>query len=105
MSERDDHKSEMTLVVFMNTLVFMNKFSLLKSELAEMVTKYNDLSDYRDRLQVLVSEVDDCRNRNEQSLLQIQALQEEPHRSTKRTYELQHQLDLSKVDETIKLCD
>ncbi|GBP40288.1 Probable RNA-directed DNA polymerase from transposon BS [Eumeta japonica] len=42
-----------------------------------MDVKCNDLTDQRDRLQVLVSEMDDCRNHYEQSLLQIQVLQEE----------------------------
>ncbi|GBP79834.1 hypothetical protein EVAR_50170_1 [Eumeta japonica] len=45
----------------------------------------------RERLQVLVSEMDECRNRYEQSLLQIQALQEELNSIRKRTYELQYQ--------------
>ncbi|GBP81124.1 hypothetical protein EVAR_88222_1 [Eumeta japonica] len=49
----------------------------VKGELAEMDVKCNDLTDQRDRLQVLVSEMDDCRNHYEQSLLQIQVLQEE----------------------------
>ncbi|GBP47259.1 hypothetical protein EVAR_38023_1 [Eumeta japonica] len=57
----------------------------------------------RDRLRVLVSEMDDCRGQYEQSLLQIQALQGELRSSRKGTYELQHQLDLSKADETITL--
>ncbi|GBP64593.1 hypothetical protein EVAR_32751_1 [Eumeta japonica] len=42
-----------------------------------MDVKCNDLTDKRDRLQVLVREMDDCRNHYEQSLQQIQALQKE----------------------------
>ncbi|GBP48274.1 hypothetical protein EVAR_42994_1 [Eumeta japonica] len=69
ISERDDHETEIRSVIFMNTK--------LKGELAEMDEKCNDLTDQRDRLQVLVSEMDDCQNHYEQSLLQIQVLQEE----------------------------
>ncbi|GBP24106.1 RNA-directed DNA polymerase from mobile element jockey [Eumeta japonica] len=36
-----------------------------------MDVKCNDITDQRDSLQVLVSEMDDCRNQYEQSLLQI----------------------------------
>ncbi|GBP74295.1 hypothetical protein EVAR_42874_1 [Eumeta japonica] len=104
MSKRDDHATEIKSVKSMNTK--------LKSELAEMDIKCNDLSDQRDRLQVLVSEPlwkarpgYYARNQDEQLLLQKQALQEELHSSRNRTYELQQQLDWSEVNETIKLCD
>ncbi|GBP04137.1 hypothetical protein EVAR_74861_1 [Eumeta japonica] len=50
ISERDDHKTEIRSVTFMNTK--------LKGELTEMNVKCNDLTDQRDRLQVLVNEMD-----------------------------------------------
>ncbi|GBP94044.1 hypothetical protein EVAR_100898_1 [Eumeta japonica] len=73
MSERDDHETEIRSVAFINTK--------LKNELADIYIKCSDLSDQRDRLRVLVSKTDDCRKQYEQSLLQIQALQEELHSS------------------------
>ncbi|GBP83847.1 hypothetical protein EVAR_64112_1 [Eumeta japonica] len=69
ISECDDHKTEIRSVIFMNTK--------LKGELTELDVKCNDLTDQRDRLQVLASEMDDCRNQYEQSLMQIQVFQEE----------------------------
>ncbi|GBP53963.1 hypothetical protein EVAR_96642_1 [Eumeta japonica] len=77
ISERDGHETEIRSVIFMNTK--------LKGELAEMDVKCNDLTDQRDRLRVLMSEMDDCRNHYEQSLLQIQVLQEEHTSSNKKT--------------------
>ncbi|GBP33098.1 hypothetical protein EVAR_18578_1 [Eumeta japonica] len=74
ISERDDHETEIRSVIFMNTK--------LKGELAEMDVKCNDLTDQRDRLQVLVSEMDDCRNHYEQSLLQFKCFK-------RRNYQLQ----------------
>ncbi|GBP96299.1 Chimeric ERCC6-PGBD3 protein [Eumeta japonica] len=97
VGERDDHETEIKSVIFINTK--------LKGELAELDIKCNDLSDQRDRLQGLLNETDDCRNQYERSLLQIEALQEELQNSKNRTHKLQHQLDLSRVNETIKLCD
>ncbi|GBP21976.1 hypothetical protein EVAR_7193_1 [Eumeta japonica] len=70
-----------------------------------MDVKCNDLTDQRDRLQVLVSEMDDCRNHYEQSLLQIQVLQEEVHTCNINMDKLQHELDLCRVNETVRLCD
>ncbi|GBP00951.1 hypothetical protein EVAR_2258_1 [Eumeta japonica] len=69
-----------------------------------MDVKCNDLTDQRDRLQVLVSEMDDCRNHYEQSLLQIQVLQE-VHTCNINMDKLQHELDLCRVNETVRLCD
>ncbi|GBP06691.1 hypothetical protein EVAR_92643_1 [Eumeta japonica] len=60
-----------------------------------MNVKCYDLSDQRDRLQVAVSEMDDCRNQNEQSLLQVQVLQEELQNCKINMDKLQHELDLS----------
>ncbi|GBP73391.1 hypothetical protein EVAR_21347_1 [Eumeta japonica] len=74
----------------------------LKGELAELDT---GLSDQRDRLERLVNETDDCRNQYERPLLHVQALREELQDSRMRTHNLQQPLDLSKVNETIKLCD
>ncbi|GBP74310.1 hypothetical protein EVAR_42889_1 [Eumeta japonica] len=95
ISERDDHETEIRSVIFMNTK--------LKGELAEMDVKCNDLTDQRDRLQVPVSERDDCRNHYEQSLLQIQVLQEEVHIRNINMDKLQHELDLCRVNETVRL--
>ncbi|GBP94248.1 hypothetical protein EVAR_7470_1 [Eumeta japonica] len=70
-NERHDRETEIRSAMFMNTKI--------KSELAEMDVKCNDLIDQRGRLQVLVSEMDDCRSQHGQSLLQTHALQEEVH--------------------------
>ncbi|GBP00432.1 hypothetical protein EVAR_980_1 [Eumeta japonica] len=99
ISERCDHETEIRSIIFINTK--------LKGELAEMDVKCNDLTGQRDRLQVLTStsEMNDCRNHYEQSLLQIQVLQEELHMCKINMDNLQHELDLLRVNETVRLCD
>ncbi|GBP34166.1 hypothetical protein EVAR_30718_1 [Eumeta japonica] len=58
ISERDDHQTEIISAMFMHIK--------LKRELAEMDIKCNhDLSHQHDRLQLLVSEMDDWRNQYE----------------------------------------
>ncbi|GBP58113.1 hypothetical protein EVAR_40657_1 [Eumeta japonica] len=86
INERYDHKTEIRAVIFMNV-------------------KCNDLTDQRNRLRVLVSEMDDCRNQYEQSLLQIQVLEEEVHIYKINMDKLQHELDLYRLNETVRLCD
>ncbi|GBP53441.1 hypothetical protein EVAR_17516_1 [Eumeta japonica] len=97
VGERDDHETEIRSVIFMNTK--------LKGELAEVDIRCYDLSDQRDRLQRLGNETDDCRNQYERPLPQIEALREELQNSRIRTQKLQHQLDWSGANGTIKLCD
>ncbi|GBP80383.1 hypothetical protein EVAR_44616_1 [Eumeta japonica] len=70
-----------------------------------MDVKCNDLTDQHNHLQVLVSEMDDGRNQNEQSLLQIQVLQEEMHICKINMDKSQHELDKCRVNETVRLCD
>ncbi|GBP43835.1 hypothetical protein EVAR_82267_1 [Eumeta japonica] len=79
--------------------------SAYESELAELDIKYNDLTDQRDLLPMLVNVLNDCREHYEHSLLQIQSLQAELHSNRMETDKLQYEMDMHKVDETVKLCD
>ncbi|GBP28864.1 hypothetical protein EVAR_24540_1 [Eumeta japonica] len=82
-----------------------NLIILLGRELAELDIKCTDLTDQRDRFQILVNEMNDCREHYEHFLLKIQSLQTELHSNTMQTDRLQHEMDMYKVDETVQLCD